>query len=82
VVKVSHKTFIRNWRPKCHFCPHRTVRARPLGSYVYICDKCLRALSDIVFSNAGDERGVVQHVDIPTNVIFGNILEGFEREET
>lgn len=71
--KVSHKTFIRNWRPRCHFCTHRTVRARPLGSYVYLCDKCLGALSDIVFSNAGDECGVVQHLDIPIDIIFAKL---------
>jgi len=56
MVKVSHKKYIRNWKPKCHFCPRRTVRALHLRSYTYVCDKCLRPLREIIFSNAGEEE--------------------------
>jgi len=49
VVKVSHKKFVRHWKPKCRFCPRRTVRVMPLGSLIPVCDKCSTALGDIIF---------------------------------
>ena len=61
-VKVSHKRYIRNWKPKCHFCPRRTVRALRLQSYTYVCDKCLGRITSARRDFAGSGENASQPI--------------------
>jgi len=42
-MKISHKKFIKQWKPKCVFCGRRTILRMPDRKW-HVCIRCLRAV--------------------------------------
>ena len=49
-MKISHKKFIKQWKPKCVFCGRRTVLRMPDRKW-HVCIRCLRAVQAILELN-------------------------------